>query len=135
MAVSSANTARVQHRSTGVLHLEGGWDDSVDASDAAQVSRFRRRVQRAPAFRKALAACASVADTCVKQNNAIDIYERYWDDRGATSIDELHDVFYPPPSMHVQAVLRFVSTGLWQLQVAHSRCAGIQAPQRVRRCH
>lgn len=41
-----ANTQQILHRSTGMLHTEGGWPKDVDSTEAEHVIRFRRKVEK-----------------------------------------------------------------------------------------
>lgn len=123
MSQSSANTERVSRANAGMCHLEGGWDATIDASDIEQTSRYRRRLTYSAAFRRQVQQCASLATTCVRQNNVVDIFEEYWDvassdrvgDGGdgdtadAASVSRFDEYFGDPPSLHVQAVLRYVA--------------------------
>ena len=124
MSQSSANTERVGRANAGMCHLEGGWDATIDANDIEQTSRYRRRLTYSSRFRRQVQQCATLATMCVRQNNVVDIFEEYWappssgEVRGGDSntgddvvtASRLDEYFGDPPSLHVQAVLRYEQT-------------------------
>lgn len=116
-AAKSVNTIRVPRASTGVSHVEGGWGEGVDTSDATQTARFRRRVERDGAFAAALDSAAAAATVALRQAGTIDIVGHYFEPRGDNpaawgddDVEELPESYErTPPGMHVRAVLRDAS--------------------------
>lgn len=61
-----------------MLHAEGGWPDGLDPTDPEQTARFRKRVEKEEEYVNAVKTMAGTVEHCLKQNNAIDIYEEYF---------------------------------------------------------
>lgn len=59
-------------------HSEGGWPKEVDPTEAEQVVRWRRKVEKDEEYIKTVVRLGGVVEALVKQNNAIDIYEEYF---------------------------------------------------------
>jgi len=72
------NTARFVLESRSMMHVEGGWPDGLDCTDAEQTARFRKRVEKEEEYVNAVKGMAMTVEHCLKQNNAIDIYEEYF---------------------------------------------------------
>jgi len=75
----SVSTERFELKGEGVLHVDGGWPKDVDPNEAEQTIRYRKKVEKDEDFIKAIKSLAEVADTCLRQNSAIDIYQDYFD--------------------------------------------------------
>ena len=74
-----ANTTAVVLVNSGMAHLEGGWPKEVDHTEAEQVVRWRRKVEKDEDYIKQVVRLGAVVEELVKQNNAIDIYETYFE--------------------------------------------------------
>merc|ERR1711907_34771 len=74
----STNTARFVLENRQMAHSEGGWPDGLDCTDAEQTARFRKRVEKEEEYVNAVKTMANTVEHCLKQNNAIDIYEEYF---------------------------------------------------------
>ena len=72
------NTAAVVCTSHGMNHVEGGWPKEVDPTEAEQVIRWRKKVEKDEDYIKQVVRLGAVVEELVKQNNAIDIYEEYF---------------------------------------------------------
>ena len=72
------NTAAVVCISHGMSHSEGGWPKEVDPTEAEQVIRWRKKVEKDEDYIKQVVRLGAVVEELVKQNNAIDIYEEYF---------------------------------------------------------
>ena len=76
-----AFTERIVLQNQGMAHLEGGWPKDIDPTEADQKLRYcknlqnRLRQEHIQQFTRA----AEVAVRCVQENNAVDIYEPYFD--------------------------------------------------------
>lgn len=64
---------------SGMSHMEGGWPKEVDHTEAEQVIRFRRKVEKDEDYIRQVLRLGAVVEDLVKQNNAIDIYEQYFE--------------------------------------------------------
>ena len=58
-----------------MMHNEGGWPEGLDCTDVEQTNRFRKRVEKEEEYVNAVKIMAATVEHCLKQNNAIDIYE------------------------------------------------------------
>ncbi|PSC71021.1 dynein intermediate chain axonemal isoform B [Micractinium conductrix] len=90
-----ANTVAVVSVSKGMAHADGGWDkDDVEA-----LLRFRKKVEKDEDYIRTVVRLGAVVEDLVKQNNAIDIYEQYFEDLPAQHLSE-------PPSTKTLTILR-----------------------------
>lgn len=112
MAEHSANTDRVQYRSQGMKHVEGGWPENVDASEPDQVDRYLKRANKDAKFKQTVLELGGLVEQVVKQNNTVDIYEDYFDgaaigaDGGAGAGSDSLDLSSDPPAAKGLAVFR-----------------------------
>lgn len=80
-------------------HTEGGWPENVDGTEAEQVERYLKKANKDSSTKMAVQTLGFIVDTCIKQNNTIDIYENYFE-------GESVDVSSEPPSAKGLAVFR-----------------------------
>ncbi|EDL34441.1 dynein axonemal intermediate chain 2 isoform X1 [Mus musculus] len=88
MSEHEANTERFEMESCGVNHVEGGWPKDVNPQELEQTIRFRKKVEKDENYINAVMQLGSIMEHCIKQNNAIDIYEEYFDDEEAVEVTE-----------------------------------------------
>mmetsp|Transcript_31809 Transcript_31809/g.69554 ORF Transcript_31809/g.69554 Transcript_31809/m.69554 type:complete len:576 (+) Transcript_31809:126-1853(+) len=74
----SVNTARVQTKSRVMSHTEGGWPREVDASEAQDTLKWRKRLEKDPSFVGAVRQLTKQTIMCLEQNNTIDLFEHYF---------------------------------------------------------
>ncbi|NXL63932.1 DNAI2 protein, partial [Chordeiles acutipennis] len=84
------NTERVEVKSHGVNHVEGGWPKDINLQDMEQTSRFRKKVEKDEKYFNIMRHLCPLMEHSVKQNNAIDIYEKYF---GEEEMAEVEDEF------------------------------------------
>ncbi|XP_011880522.1 PREDICTED: dynein intermediate chain 3, ciliary-like [Vollenhovia emeryi] len=78
-ALHEMQTVSKTTKESGMLHSEGGWPKEINVKDDEAVLRFRRRVMKqywAPKMKN----LTDPMEYYVRQNNAINIYENYFDD-------------------------------------------------------
>ncbi|OBS71165.1 hypothetical protein A6R68_00289 [Neotoma lepida] len=75
MSEHEANTERFEMENCGVNHVEGGWPKDVNPQELEQTIRFRKKVEKDENYINAVMQLGSIMEHCIKQNNAIDIYE------------------------------------------------------------
>jgi len=75
---TNTNTARFVLENRQMAHTEGGWPDGLDCTDTEQTARFRKRVEKEEEYVNSVKTMANTVEHCLKQNNAIDIYEEYF---------------------------------------------------------
>jgi len=78
MSEASVNTARVQTKSRAMMHEEGGWSKDIDASEAQDTSKWRKRLEKDPAFTNCVKQLTKQTVMCLEQNNTIDLFEHYF---------------------------------------------------------
>lgn len=72
-----AQTERYFTTNAEVCHVEGGWPKDVDSKDVEQTIRLRKKVEKEPSYGETLKGLGEKLEHCIRQNNAIDIYEEY----------------------------------------------------------
>lgn len=77
----TVNTAQTTYKRSMMVHTEGGWPRDVDPTMPEQVSRFRKRIERDEDYIVLLQRLVDGTEQFMKQNNALDIYEMYFDVR------------------------------------------------------
>lgn len=60
----------------GMMHVEGGWPKEVDLTEFNTVERYKNKMLKEQ-FAEHLQNLTNTAESCAKQNNSIDIYEKY----------------------------------------------------------
>lgn len=78
MSMHSVNTARVQLKSRGMMHNEGGWPKEIDATEAQDCAKWRKRIEKDPTFVQTVKNLMQQTVKCIEQNNTIDLYEHYF---------------------------------------------------------
>lgn len=78
MSEHSVNTARVQTTNRGMNHLEGGWPKEIDASEAVDKDKWRRRLEKDPAFTLAVKNLCQISVKFLEHNNTMDLFEHYF---------------------------------------------------------
>ncbi|KFV15406.1 Dynein intermediate chain 2, axonemal, partial [Tauraco erythrolophus] len=94
------NTERVEVESRGLNHVEGGWPKEVNPQEVEQTIRFRKKVEKDENYINTIVHLGVLMEHCVKQNNAINIYE---EDFGEEEEAEMED---EPPSAKTINVFR-----------------------------
>lgn len=80
MASSEINTERATYENHGVNHTEGGWPKDVSLLDPEQTTRYRRKIEKDELFLTQVMALTKPMEHCIFQNNAINIYETFFED-------------------------------------------------------
>lgn len=73
-----ANTQQINHKTSGMVHTEGGWPKDVDCTEAEHVIRYRKKVEKDEDYIKSIVGLGGQVEHLIKQNNALDIYEEYF---------------------------------------------------------
>uniref|UniRef100_A0A3B4ZGP5 Dynein axonemal intermediate chain 2 n=1 Tax=Stegastes partitus TaxID=144197 RepID=A0A3B4ZGP5_9TELE len=73
------NTERVEYISCGINHVEGGWPKDINPKDMEQTSRFRKMAEKDESYMNSILQLGSVTEHCCRQNNAVDIYQEYFE--------------------------------------------------------
>ncbi|NXS44021.1 DNAI2 protein, partial [Balaeniceps rex] len=92
MSEHEVNTERVEVESRGVNHVEGGWPKDINPQEVEQTIRFRKKVEKDENYINTITHLGTLMEHCVKQNNAINIYEEYFEE------EEMAEVEDEPPS-------------------------------------
>ncbi|XP_062472857.1 dynein axonemal intermediate chain 2 [Pezoporus occidentalis] len=104
MSEHEVNTDRVKVQSRGVNHVEGGWPKDVNPREADQTARFRKKLEKDEHYINVITQLGTLMEHCVKQNNAIDIYEEYFEE------EEMIEVEIEPPSAKTISAIRDPNT-------------------------
>jgi dynein intermediate chain 2 len=78
MSEHEVNTQRTEYKTVGLRHFEGGWPENVDGTETDQVERYLKKFNKDAKYRGAVRSMASTVESCVKQNNTMDIFEDYF---------------------------------------------------------
>eukprot|EP00747_Dinoflagellata_sp_TGD_P086147 gnl/TRDRNA2_/TRDRNA2_163163_c0_seq2.p2 gnl/TRDRNA2_/TRDRNA2_163163_c0~~gnl/TRDRNA2_/TRDRNA2_163163_c0_seq2.p2 ORF type:complete len:573 (+),score=135.62 gnl/TRDRNA2_/TRDRNA2_163163_c0_seq2:78-1796(+) len=74
----SVNTARVQTKNRAMNHFEGGWPKEIDPTEAQDTMKWRKRLEKDPAFVTVVKQLTKQSVLCLEQNNTIDLFEHYF---------------------------------------------------------
>lgn len=74
------NTARVKTSSRTMIHTEGGWPKEIEATEAQDTLKWRKRLDKDPAFTSAVRQLTKQTVVSLEQNNTIDLFEHYFQD-------------------------------------------------------
>ncbi|EDO40075.1 predicted protein [Nematostella vectensis] len=80
MSEHEVNTERFETDVRGINHVEGGWPKDVNPAEVEQTIRYRKKVEKDEIYMNTIQQLGNVMEHCIKQNNAIDIYEDYFPD-------------------------------------------------------
>ena len=73
----------------GMNHSEGGWPKDINPTETDQTMRFRKKIEKDDNYVKTAMGLASVMESCIKQNNALEIYQDYFNEVDeVTNVDE-----------------------------------------------
>jgi len=78
MSEHEANTEMVEYKNRGMVHVEGGWPKDIDPTEVEHTIRYRKKVEKDEDYIAAIAQLGAQVEELIKQNNAIDIYEEYF---------------------------------------------------------
>ena len=77
---TGTNTTRKVSATHGQLHLEGCWPKDVDMRDIEHRLRYRRKAEKDDAYLPAVKSMAQSAEVYLRQNNAVDIFQYYFEE-------------------------------------------------------
>eukprot|EP01006_Ploeotia_vitrea_P024733 TRINITY_DN57536_c0_g1_i1.p1 TRINITY_DN57536_c0_g1~~TRINITY_DN57536_c0_g1_i1.p1 ORF type:complete len:596 (-),score=63.12 TRINITY_DN57536_c0_g1_i1:221-2008(-) len=80
LSESQTNTERIMLKPQGMQHLEGGWPAGVDPTEIENKIKFTKKAEREEGYLTACKSLVEPAERYIKQNNAIDIYESYFEE-------------------------------------------------------
>eukprot|EP00899_Mesostigma_viride_P004738 jgi/Mesvir1/14265/Mv09698-RA.1 len=72
------NTERFVYGNQGMCHMEGGWPKDIDSSEVEHTIRFRKKVEKDEDYVASVKTLGESIEELIRQNNAIDIYEEYF---------------------------------------------------------
>ncbi|KAJ1340367.1 hypothetical protein BSLG_005009 [Batrachochytrium salamandrivorans] len=72
------NTESFSFTNRGILHTQGGWPKDVDPTDVEHTIRYRKKIEKDEEYMRSIKTLGESMEHCIKQNNAIDIYEEYF---------------------------------------------------------
>ncbi|CAB3248003.1 unnamed protein product [Arctia plantaginis] len=74
------NTIRAEYTTTGINHAEGGWPKDVIVTDPESTQRYRRKTEKDDGYIHCVMSIASEMEGLILQNNAIDMYQIYYNE-------------------------------------------------------
>lgn len=94
------NTERFETTSCGINHMEGGWPKDINPAEMEQTIRVRKKVEKDESFINSVLQLGSVMEHCIRQNNAVDIYQECFED------EEVVEEIQEPPSAKTVNIFR-----------------------------
>ncbi|XP_028935447.1 dynein intermediate chain 2, axonemal [Ornithorhynchus anatinus] len=88
MSEHEVNTERFEMDARGINHIEGGWPKDVNPQEMEQTIRFRKKVEKDENYINTIVHLGNVMERCIKQNNAIDIYQEYFEEDDTDEVTE-----------------------------------------------
>ena len=90
-------------------HVEGGWPKDINPSENDQTMRFRKKIEKDDAYVHSVLGLCHNMELCVKQNNAVEIYEDYFCGSDESTLCEKPEsktvhVFRDPSATHKRPV-------------------------------
>ncbi|CAK9077521.1 unnamed protein product [Durusdinium trenchii] len=85
----SVNTARVKTHARVMTHVEGGWPKEIDYSEAQDTLKYRKRLEKDPAYISAVRQLTKQTIPCLEMNNTIDLFEIYFQDEEPDHMPEI----------------------------------------------
>ncbi|NWX39720.1 DNAI2 protein, partial [Steatornis caripensis] len=104
MSEHEVNTERVEVESRGVNHVEGGWPKDINPQEVEQTIRFRKKVEKDENYINTITHLGALMEHCVKQNNAINIYEEYFGEEEAAEVED-----EPPSAKTINVISKLTS--------------------------
>jgi len=99
MSEHEINTERFETQSRGINHVEGGWPKDINPAEVEQTLRYRKKVEKDEVYIQTIQQLGSIMEHTIRQNNAVDIYEEYFN-------DIVEDSCVEPPSAKTINVFR-----------------------------
>eukprot|EP00756_Hemistasia_phaeocysticola_P066382 Hpha_TRINITY_DN9199_c0_g1::TRINITY_DN9199_c0_g1_i1::g.94445::m.94445/K11143/DNAI2; dynein intermediate chain 2, axonemal len=79
LSETGTNTAQIETKQRGQTHVEGGWPLQVDCTELDDKTKFRKKIEREDSYYQTCKRLVDEhAEKVLKQNNAIDIFEQYF---------------------------------------------------------
>ncbi|XP_042887231.1 dynein axonemal intermediate chain 2-like [Penaeus japonicus] len=88
MSQNEVNTETIDFANAGVNHTEGGWPRDMSMTDKDQKVRYRKKVEKDDVYIHSVLQLGQKVEHCIRQNNAIDIYEMYFEDEESPMVAE-----------------------------------------------
>ncbi|XP_076046476.1 dynein intermediate chain 3, ciliary-like [Oratosquilla oratoria] len=78
MSAHEVNTETIEFASSGMAHTEGGWPKDVSINEEDQKLRYRKKIEKDETYIHSVLQLGAKVEHCIRQNNAINIYESYF---------------------------------------------------------
>lgn len=85
----SVNTAQVKTHARVMTHVEGGWPKEIDYSEAQDTLKYRKRLEKDPAYISAVRQLTKQTIPCLEMNNTIDLFEIYFQEEEPDHMPEI----------------------------------------------
>lgn len=80
MSEHEVNTERFVQCNKGMCHTQGAWPKEVKTNELADKERYLRRIENLKEYQTSVRKLTRSAERLIQQNNAIDLYETYFED-------------------------------------------------------
>ncbi|KAL0983885.1 hypothetical protein UPYG_G00134340 [Umbra pygmaea] len=127
MSEHEVNTERFESDTRGINHVEGGWPKDINPQEMEQTIRFRKKVEKDEHYVSTIIQLGNNMEHCIRQNNAINIYQEYFEEEELEEEPEEHpsaktiNVFRDPNTVKRPASgLSWHPDGSHKLAVAYS---------------
>ncbi|XP_050721118.1 dynein axonemal intermediate chain 2-like [Eriocheir sinensis] len=88
MSQHEVNTETIDFASSGMNHTEGGWPRDVSLTEDDQKIRYKKKIEKDDGYIHSMLQLGARIEHCIRQNNAIDIYEMYFEDEEESAVVE-----------------------------------------------
>lgn len=72
----------------GITHVEGGWPKDINRLDEEQTARYRKKQEKDENYLNQMKGMIKTCEHAIFQNNAINLYENYFDDLETIDLKE-----------------------------------------------
>ncbi|XP_042235047.1 dynein axonemal intermediate chain 2-like [Homarus americanus] len=88
MSQHEVNTETIDFACAGMNHTEGGWPKDVSLTEDDQKIRYKKKIEKDDYYIHAMLQLGAKIEHCIRQNNAIDIYEMYFENEESPMVEE-----------------------------------------------
>uniref|UniRef100_A0A8C8CLY3 Dynein intermediate chain 3, ciliary n=1 Tax=Oncorhynchus tshawytscha TaxID=74940 RepID=A0A8C8CLY3_ONCTS len=113
---------RFESETRVINHVEGGWPKDVNPQEMEQTVRFRKKVEKDKHYFSTMMQLGSNMEHSIKQNNAINIYQEYFEGEEEEVVEESKPSMFLNPNKikHTATSLSWHPDGSRKLAVAYS---------------
>ncbi|CAG0891916.1 unnamed protein product [Darwinula stevensoni] len=130
-SLHTMNTDRAELVNGGMNHTEGGWPKDINPNELDHTARFRKKIEKDETFLRAIKDLGHSTIHCIRQNNAVDIYEEYFLDLETEGMPSawVVNVFRDPTAAVAATGKRTVCKISWSPDRSHKLAAAYASIQ------